>query len=359
MINARQDFDQTFTDFNHINKAYTIPSSPNFPFNASVKTRYVIELDECIYTDDTHQFSISGYTIDTGKAPTTTHKYWITPITSSLTQAAPIFPYLVEFAPANSGESVTIDYYGVGSPLTDTNLNLASVIPIGTISAYGGGTSPAGWLLCNGTAYSRSTYSALFNILTESKGTCTISIEASAIVTLSNHQFITGRCIELTTTGALPTGLSINTNYYVIYIDSSTFYLATSFENALAGTKIGTSGTQSGTHTLRHCPFGISGASDFKVPDGIGASLAGTGTSSGYTENEVIVFGQKHNDRFQGHSVANKTGFVSDSAGVGGASGTAYSGGTFGIQTDGSNGTPRIGNTTRGKLLGVNFIIKY
>jgi microcystin-dependent protein len=40
---------------------------------------------------------------------------------------------------------------------------VGSVIPPGTIAPFGGGTVPAGWLLCDGTAISRTTYSALFS----------------------------------------------------------------------------------------------------------------------------------------------------------------------------------------------------
>jgi microcystin-dependent protein len=37
--------------------------------------------------------------------------------------------------------------------------------PVGMISPYGGDTAPNGWVLCDGAAVSRSTYSALFTIL--------------------------------------------------------------------------------------------------------------------------------------------------------------------------------------------------
>lgn len=39
---------------------------------------------------------------------------------------------------------------------------IGSVIPPGVIQAFGGGTVPSGWLLCDGSTASRSTYSALF-----------------------------------------------------------------------------------------------------------------------------------------------------------------------------------------------------
>lgn len=39
---------------------------------------------------------------------------------------------------------------------------VGSIIPPGTIEAFGGGTVPSGWLLCDGSTANRSTYSALF-----------------------------------------------------------------------------------------------------------------------------------------------------------------------------------------------------
>jgi microcystin-dependent protein len=39
---------------------------------------------------------------------------------------------------------------------------VGSVIPPGVIQAFGGGTVPSGWLLCDGSTASRSTYAGLF-----------------------------------------------------------------------------------------------------------------------------------------------------------------------------------------------------
>ena len=110
--------------------------------------------------------------------------------------------------------------------------------PIGVINMYGGASAPDGWLLCDGSAVSRTTYASLFAILFPSLGTVTITIASPGVVTLTSHGLATGDAIYLTTTGALPTGLSANTRYWVIKQDANTFWLATSLANALAGTKI-------------------------------------------------------------------------------------------------------------------------
>ena len=79
--------------------------------------------------------------------------------------------------------------------------------------------------------------------------TVTMTIAAPGVVTWSGHPFVTGNKTYLTTTGALPTGLTASTTYYVVVVNSSTYSLATTYANAIAGTKITTSGSQSGTHT--------------------------------------------------------------------------------------------------------------
>jgi len=76
----------------------------------------------------------------------------------------------------------------------------------------------------------------------------TITIAAPGVFTLNYGGLTDGMAIILITSGALPTGLTSGTVYYVGGASGSTFKLATSYANALAGTYITTSGTQSGTH---------------------------------------------------------------------------------------------------------------
>ena len=93
----------------------------------------------------------------------------------------------------------------------------------------------------------------------------TITIATPGVVSLSSGSLIDGTAIVLESTGTLPTGLTIGTTYYVGGVSGATFKLATSYANALAGTFITTSGTQTGTHYI--LPNGIpvtslGGASD-------------------------------------------------------------------------------------------------
>jgi len=110
------------------------------------------------------------------------------------------------------------------------------------------------------------------------------------VFTLASHGLNTGDSVYLTTTGALPTGLTANTLYYVEKASADTFYLATSRANAYAGTRIATSGSQSGTHTLRACPYGLgNGSTTFNVPDLRGRTIAGEDYMGGTAASRLAL----------------------------------------------------------------------
>ena len=75
-------------------------------------------------------------------------------------------------------------------------------------------------------------------------GTATITIASPAVVT-STVLYTEGAAIKFSTTGALPTGITAGTTYYVYNVDGLTFQLLDS-----TGAVVNTSGTQSGTHTI-------------------------------------------------------------------------------------------------------------
>ena len=76
-----------------------------------------------------------------------------------------------------------------------------------------------------------------------SLNTFTVTIASPGVFTLNNGSLINGMAIALTSTGTLPTGLTIGTVYYVVNASGSTFQLSTTF----GGAAINTSGSQSGT----------------------------------------------------------------------------------------------------------------
>lgn len=178
------------------------------------------------------------------------------------------------------------------SPLT-LLAGFSALIPSGFIMPSALSTSPSGWLMCDGTTVSRTTYASLFAALNPSIGTGTVAIGASALWTLSGHNLYTGRMLYLTTTGALPTGLAQNTAYFAIRVSSSTFRLATSLANAIAGTAITTSGTQSGVHTVIGT-FGVgNGSTTFNVPNLNGRTIVGLDTGQSEFDALGETFGSK------------------------------------------------------------------
>lgn len=156
------------------------------------------------------------------------------------------------------------------------------LVPTGAILPYGGSSAPSNYLLCDGTAVSRSTYSTLFGVISTSFGVgdgsttfnlpdfrnrvpmgagtgtkvATFASRASNVITVTglsdaaNNEFQTGQAVLYETTGTVITGLSDDTTYYVIRTGNLTFSLATTLANAIAGTAITLSGDGTGTQTF-------------------------------------------------------------------------------------------------------------
>lgn len=61
--------------------------------------------------------------------------------------------------PANTANIPSLSGYAT------TNYVNSKAVPAGTITAYGGNSTPSGWLLCDGSAVSRSTYSSLYSAI--------------------------------------------------------------------------------------------------------------------------------------------------------------------------------------------------
>ena len=72
------------------------------------------------------------------------------------------------------------------------------VSPVGTVQAFAGSTVPSGWLLCNGQAVSRTTYSKLYSVI----GTIYGTGDGSTTFNLPNLQ------------GRVPVGVSSSDNNF-------------------------------------------------------------------------------------------------------------------------------------------------
>lgn len=191
----------------------------------------------------------------------------------------------------NSADPTSLDYK-VKSPnstspghkhtsadITDpTNLT-----PTGTILPYAGSVAPStSWLLCNGQAVSRSTYSALYSLIGITYGAgdgittfnlpdlrgrtivgvgtgtkvATFASRSSNVITVTglsntpNNEFQTGQAVVYSTSAGVIGGLSNGSTYYIVRVTNTTFSLASSLANAQNGSVIALSSDGSGTQTF-------------------------------------------------------------------------------------------------------------
>lgn len=106
----------------------------------------------------------------------------------------------------------------------------------------------------------------------------TVTIASPAVVSWTAHGLVAGQAVVFTTTGALPTGLTAGTTYYVISagLATDTFRVSAT----LGGSAVNTSGSQSGTHTahagIYQKPMRVLGYADWDA----GQATAGTWATS-------------------------------------------------------------------------------
>lgn len=74
------------------------------------------------------------------------------------------------FGDIQSGQPVTVEYDGADMVLTTPAATSSDCAPTGAILAFAGSAAPAGWLLCDGSAVSRTAYAALFAAIATAYG---------------------------------------------------------------------------------------------------------------------------------------------------------------------------------------------
>ena len=156
---------------------------------------------------------------------------------------------------------------GLSVPTSSETTKAAPVAYVNSISAAGSVDSSTA-----AKGVGKSTYAH-----NKSLGTATITIASPAVVTLTSHGLIAGDQVLFTTSGALPTGITASTNYYVISagLTSDNFEISATS----GGSAINTSGSQSGTHTLyRMTPFFVSDTDPRMPTSGQTAALVGDNT---------------------------------------------------------------------------------
>lgn len=158
---------------------------------------------------------------------------------------------------------------------------------IGMVTPWAGvaATPPAGWLFCAGQNVGRAAYAALFAVLARS-ATVTITIASPAVASWTGHGLGAGDPVVFRTTGALPSGLTAGTVYYVLATGLATDSFRVS--TTPGGAAVNTSGSQSGAHTGWYAPHGDGdGATTFGVPDLRGRVVAGHDDMGGASANRL------------------------------------------------------------------------
>jgi microcystin-dependent protein len=148
---------------------------------------------------------------------------------------------------------------------------------------YAGSSAPTGWLLADGSAVSRTTFTALFTAIgtTYGAGDGSTSFNlpdlrskfpvgagtAGSIVrtfqptdvnitneriTITGHPFYNGQSVMYSTIGTVVGGLTSGTIYFVSVLDANTIGLATTRANVDVGTLINLTSQGVGTQTLTY-----------------------------------------------------------------------------------------------------------
>jgi hypothetical protein len=151
-------------------------------------------------------------------------------------------------------------------PVTDQTANAASI-------QHGGNVSPAYKFITNGQAFTAAAtvapsqvvlidvvgYYRVTTVTTATAQATTNTLSAFStftadagtdICTHSNINLMPYTRVQFTTTTTLPAGLSLATDYYIIKITDTTFKVASSYANAVAGTAIDITSAGTGTHTI-------------------------------------------------------------------------------------------------------------
>jgi microcystin-dependent protein len=254
------------------------------------------------------------------------------------------------------------------SGLFTYSLNESSdkTVPVGTVLAHAASSAPSGFLICNGSAVSRSLYSNLFYTIGTEYGTgdgsttfnlpdlrynfirgsaSNISVTGSGTAGSNQATFTahginrTGMRVRLSS-GTL-SGLAASTNYFAIVVDANTLAFASSYANAIANTRVAISGANSAVIIQWEDPDIGS-----RLQAAVGGATSGVGTR------------QDDQNLSHNHSVSWGTGSPYTTGGplnASSGSGAFVSGIGISSLTINSNG----GNQSNPRNVYMNYIIKF
>ncbi len=171
-----------------------------------------------------------------------------------------------------------------GTAPSSTNLFIDEVDLVGMVCSFAGAATPTGWLPCDGSAVSRSTYARLFAKISTTYGTgngsttfnvpnaatrviigtgtgtkvLTFASRSSNVITVTGaanssiNEIQTGQAVLYAAPSGAMTGLTTNTTYYIVRISSTTFSLASTLANAQNGVVVSLSSDGTGTQTFTY-----------------------------------------------------------------------------------------------------------
>jgi microcystin-dependent protein len=232
----------------------------------------------------------------------------------------------------------------------------------GLVLPYAGYSAPTGWLLCDGSPISRTTYADLFALISTTYGAgdgsttfnipdmrgravigagtgtkvATFASRSSNVITVTgltnaaNNEFQTGQAVLYSAPSGAMTGLTHNTTYYLVRTGNLTFSLATTLANAQNGTVISLSSDGTGVQT-----FTLTLTA---------RTLADTGGEENHAMSSTEILSHAH-----------MSGLGSGGGAFSGLSASASTG-------PGQTSTSVGGNTAMNNMqpfLALNFIIKY
>nr|WP_017853857.1 hypothetical protein [Leptospira interrogans] len=213
----------------------------------------------------------------------------------------------------------------------------------------------------NSQAISRTTYSALWNLVNRTVASIT---PATDRINVSGHGCVEGQLVKFSFTGG---GITALTNYYVRNPTANDFQISAT----ATGTIIDLTSSQAGT-MLVNAEYGFGdGSTTYNVPDRRGIFARGAGVHG--TRNKMIggnydagAVGYAGQDAIPDHAHAITYNNV---LGIGGgAGGNWFNSGTtgtfyvsiamYGPIANGANGTPRLGNETTPAYVAVKYKVR-
>ena len=297
-----------------------------------------------------------------------------TQIADGAVTAAKVGPNIIGTSQIVDGSVTTPKF--ADSSVTAAKLAPDAISPAGSVVAYLGLTAPVGWLLCDGSEVSRTTYPNLAPVLADRFGTAAnnavnfklpdfrgyflrgvdslldftvlpgaVNISTNAI-TISNHGFNrTTFPVQISNTGGgLPAPLVANTTYFAIVVDANTIKLATSEANALANTPVDITTQGTGTHKVVSWMDPDKGTRGAIATNGITGNTVGSVQVDDFKSHKHTFF--TYNDNYDG----------------GGGLLPAFAKGDdafFGTKVTWDTMSNTGGNETRPRNAYVNYIIKY